>query len=224
MSTPETDATSWQAAIPRLSDDGLLLAELSHRVRNEVCASIAAMRLSLSRKGTVGRESMARAAIGRLEGFGEVLGVMSVAPGGSVSLRPALERMCEGLVQGRAGLEGTMISVDATDVRVSGDAAQRIMMVAHELVHNALRHAMDGRRGLLAVVLRGSAREVRLAVIDDGPGIQRDSGSSGSGMGAPIVAEIVRRCGGTIECRSGADGTKVRVRMPGTPVVTASGV
>lgn len=223
MSTPDTKPTTWQAAMPQLSDDGLLLAELSHRVRNEVCASIAAMRLSLSRRGTLGREGMVRAAIGRLEGFGEVLGVMAAAPGATVSLRPALERMCEGLVQGRAGIQRTMVSVDATDVRVCGDAAQRIMMVAHELVHNALRHAMDGRRGMLAVVLRGSAQEVRLAVIDDGPGIRRGSGNGGSGMGSPIVAELVRRGGGTIECRSGADGTKVRVRMPGTPVVTVSG-
>lgn len=222
MSTPDTKPTTWQAAMPHLSDEGLLLAELSHRVRNEVCASIAAMRLSLSRKAMLGREGMVRAAIGRLEGFGEVLGVMTVAPGATVSLRPALERMCEDLVQGRAGLEQTMVSVDATDVRVCGDAAQRIMMVAHELVHNALRHAVDGRRGMLAVVLRGSSQEVRLTVIDDGPGIRRGSGTGGSGMGSSIVAELVRRSGGTIECRSGADGTKVRVRMRGTPVVTVS--
>ena len=97
-------------------------------------------------------------------------------------------------------------------------------MVAHELIHNALRHAMEGRSGMLAVVLRGSAQEVRLAVIDDGPGIRRGSGNGGSGMGSPIVAELVRRGGGTIECRSGADGTKVRVKMPGTPVVTVSGM
>lgn len=223
MSTPETSPTTWHAALPQMSDEGLLLAELSHRIRNEVCASIAAMRLSLSRKGTLGREGMVRGAIGRLEGFSEVMGVMSVPPGATVGLRPALERMCEGLVRGRIGLEQAMVSVDATDVRVTGEVAQRVLMVAHELVHNAVRHALDGRRGLLAVVLRGSAREVRLAVIDDGPGIWRGSGSRGSGMGSTIVAELVRRGGGTIECRSGADGTKVRVRMPGNPLVDVSG-
>lgn len=220
MTTPETDPITWHAAVPQLSDEGLLFAELSHRVRNEVCASIAAMHLSLSRKCTLGREGMVRAAIGRLEGFSEVLGVMSVPPGATVSLRPALERMCEGLVRGRIELEQAMVSVDATDVRVTGDVAQRFLMVAHELVHNAIRHALDGRRGLLAVVLRGNAREVRLAVIDDGPGIRRSAGAGGSGMGSPIVAELVRRGGGTIEVRSSADGTKVRVRMPGTPHAT----
>lgn len=221
MSTFQMPPTTWEAAMPRMSDEGLLLAELSHRVRNEVCASIGAMRLSLSRTGTRGREAMVRAAIGRLEAFGEVLGIMSVAPGKTVSLRPALERMCEGLKQGRAGLEQTLVSVDAVDVRVTGDAAQRIMMIAHELVHNAMRHALDGRRGLLAVVLRGNSREVRLAVIDDGPGIRRGSGNGGSGMGSPIVSELVRRCGGSIDCRSSSEGTRVRVSLPGTSVITA---
>lgn len=222
MSGSEMPATTWEMAIPKMSDDGLLLAELSHRVRNEVCASIAAMRLSLSRKGMLGRECMVRAAIGRLEGFGEVLGLMTVAPGEIVRLGPALVRMCEGLKQGRAGLEQALISVDATEVRLTGEAARRIMMVAHELVHNALRHAMDGRNGLLAVVLRGDSKEVRLAVIDDGPGIRRGSGNGGSGMGSPIVSELVRRAGGSIDCRSGRNGTRVRVRLPGTAVITAS--
>lgn len=223
MSTSDTNPTSWDAAIPRMSDDALLSAELSHRVRNEVCASIAAMRLSLSRSGSNGREDMVRAAIGRLEGFGEVLGIMSVPSGETIRLRPALERMCQGLMQGRSGLEQTMTSVDATDVRVTGDVGQRILMVAHELVHNAMRHALDGRRGMLMIVLRSNAREVRLAVIDDGPGFRRGTGNGGSGMGSPIVAELVRRGGGTIECRSGANGTKVRIRMPVAPVITVSG-
>jgi len=216
-----TSANAWIAAVRHLSDDGLLLAELSHRVRNEVSASIASMHLAVSRKAIQGREIMVRGAIARLEAFGEVLRIMSVAPGETVCLRPGLERMCEGLRQGRAGLEQTMISVDATDVRVTGATAQRIMMIAHELVQNAMRHALDGRRGMLAVVLRGNARELRLAVTDDGPGIRRGSGNGGNGMGSPIVAELVRRTGGSIDCRSGADGTRVRVRLPGASVITA---
>lgn len=214
---------NWNAAIPAMSTDGLLLAELSHRVRNEVCASIGAMRLSRSRRGVAGREEMVDAAIARLEAFGEVLGVMSVPPGKAFRLKEPLERMCDGLRQGRAGLERAMVTVDAADVLVTGEAGQRIMMIAHELVHNAMRHAMDGRRGLLAVVLRGNSREVRLAVVDDGPGIRRGSGNGGSGMGSIIVEELVRRGGGSIDCSTGEAGTRVRVRMPGTSVISRHG-
>jgi two-component sensor histidine kinase len=221
MSTSDMLAATWHAAMPKMSDEALLFAELSHRVRNEVCASIAAMRISLSRKGRPSREDLVSAAIARLEGFGEVLGVMAVAPGATVNLRPALERMCQGLKQGRAGLEHTLISVDATNVRVTGEAAQRIMMIAHELVHNAMRHALDGRRGMLAVILRGDTQEVSLAVVDDGTEIRRGSGNGGSGMGSPIVIELVRRGGGTIDCRSGEQGTRVRVRLPGTSIINA---
>lgn len=223
MQTPRVPASSWGSAVSQLSDEGLLLAELSHRVRNEVCASVAAMRLSLSRKGPQGREAMVQAAIGRLEAFGQVLTVMTVAPDDTVNLGPALERMCEGLKQGRAGLEKTMISVDAVDVRLRGEAAQPIMMIAHELVHNAMRHALDGRHGMLAIVLRGSDQDVRLAVIDDGPGIRRGSGGGGLGMGSPIVEELVRRSGGSIDCRSSDRGTRVRVRMPRTQVINVTG-
>lgn len=219
----DKSAGGWAVAMPHMSDEGLLLAELSHRVRNEVCASVAAMQLSLSRRNASGREDMVRAAISRLEGFGEVLGVMAVAPGETVNLKPVLIRMCEGMQRGRSGLADALITVDASDVRVSGDAAARIMMVAHELVHNAMRHALDGRRGMLAVVLRGHSNEVRLAIIDDGPGIRRGAASGGTGMGSPFVEELVRRGGGSISSRSSARGTHVRVRMMGTPVVNAAG-
>jgi len=220
MDAMDSPSNSWDIAIPRMSDEGLLLAEMSHRVRNEVGASIAAMRLSLKRKRASGREAMVRSAIGRLEGFGELLGLMSVPPNCAVNLAPALQRMCECLLQGRSGVNGTVISVDASAVWMTSESAQRVLMIAHELLHNAIRHALDGRNGMLAIVLRANPQEVRLAVIDDGPGIRRGSGNGGSGMGSPITSELVRRAGGQIECRTSADGTKVRVCLPGTAVVT----
>lgn len=179
MQDSDVPTTGWTRAIPRMSEEALLLAELSHRVRNEVSASIAAMWLSLSRNAPAGRDDMVRAAIGRLEGFGELLGVMTVSPGDAVDLGPLLERMCQGLARGRVGLDRTAISVDAGEVVVAGAVAQRILMIAHELIHNAMRHALEGRRGLLAIVLRADSRSIRLAVVDDGPGVDRSSPAVG---------------------------------------------
>ena len=215
-------ASGWERDVPSMTDDGLLLAELSHRVRNEVSSALAAMHIALSRRTSKGRDDMVRAAVGRLEGFGEILKLLTTSSDECVNLKDALQAMCDGLGGSRPGLEQTMITVDASRVLVDPGVAQRLLMIAHELVHNAMRHALDGRRGMLAVVLRSSSREIRLAVVDDGPGIRDGSGNRGSGMGGPIVAELVRRSGGQIDCRTGVDGTRVRVRMPMAPVITVT--
>jgi two-component sensor histidine kinase len=107
-----------------------------------------------------------------------------------------------------------MVSLDMAETIVDGDTARRVMMIAAELVQNAICHALENRRGTLGIVLRHDDREVRLAVIDDGPGIRAGAETRGSGMGRHIVAELVRRGGGELKCESGPRGTSIRVSMP----------
>jgi signal transduction histidine kinase len=97
------------------------------------------------------------------------------------------------------------------------------------LLHNALKFASDG--GAVTAAVRRDGRDVRLAVIDDGPGFSpaalthaaerfwRDehvrSGEAGSGLGLAIVKAIVERAGGSLILgnRPGG-GAEVVVRLP----------
>lgn len=214
MRGSEAARSGWDVEMERMGDAELMAAELSHRVRNEVAAAAAALQLALVRDAEEGREHMIRLALRRLEGFGQVLDSLTVPAESAVAVQPALEAMCRGVWDGRIGLDDAMLVVTASQMLVDAHTAQRVMMVGYELLHNAIRHAAEGSRGMVAVILRGDSRTLRLSVIDDGPGTELPSVRAGSGMGTTIVQELVRRAGGRIERPKGKSGTEIVVSIP----------
>jgi signal transduction histidine kinase len=101
--------------------------------------------------------------------------------------------------------------------------------VLTNLVDNAVRHAVG--RVELAVAVDGGFHLV--TVVDDGPGVPdadrervfdrftrlddaraRDSG--GAGLGLAIVAELVRRHGGSVRLADAGPGLRVELRLPAT--------
>lgn len=210
----EAPVGGWDSMLPTVSEDRLLLLESVHRTNNEVAAALAALGMIRPARGSRLRWRLLAAAIERLEGFAEVNRVLALPVGVPVALSVELERLCAGLGAARREVARSGISLDLGEIVVDGATARRVLLIAAELVHNAIRHALEGRKGSLSVVLRRDARDVMLGVVDDGPGMEGSSGTSGSGMGGPIVAELVRRADGVIECRSGPDGTRFHVALP----------
>jgi signal transduction histidine kinase len=126
------------------------------------------------------------------------------------------------------------VSVADAEVRV-GDLPQivsdriAVEQIFSNLVENALKYLQDGRPGSIVV---GSAREgasIRVDVTDNGRGIAahdlervfelfRRAGNQnrpGEGIGLAHVRALVRRLGGTIECRSVlGQGSTFSVRLP----------
>lgn len=197
-----------------MSDDGLLLQEHVHRVANELSAALAALRLVRPAGDSRARWRLLAAAVERLEGFAAVNRALALPTAAPVRLSAEMERMCVGLGAARRAIGASRIELDVRDFVVDGATARRVLMVAAELVHNAIRHALEGRDGLVRVSLRLQAREVVLGVEDDGPGMAPGAPTRGAGMGGFIVGELVRRAGGTMECATGPGGTAFLVAIP----------
>jgi two-component system sensor histidine kinase CpxA len=107
-----------------------------------------------------------------------------------------------------------------------------IWRAVENLLRNAVRHT-DPDRGVVLTLDAGRRKAQWLIQVRDfGPGVpeeevekifkpfyrvqeSRDRGSGGHGLGLSIAANAVRRHGGTIDARNGADGgLVVRVRLP----------
>ena len=113
---------------------------------------------------------------------------------------------------------------DGLLVRIVPDELDRVLT---NLVDNAVRHART------EVLLRADAEneQVKITVMDDGPGIPaadrervfgrftrlddaRASDQGGAGLGLAIVAELIRRNGGTVLLADAEPGLRVEIRLP----------
>ena len=115
---------------------------------------------------------------------------------------------------GRA--HGIPVTVSAACVEGLSPACEAALYrVAQEALHNALRHAAaSGVRLSLSRV----ARQVVLEVSDDGRGFGAEGESraaSSGGLGLDSMRERAAAAGGTLTIRSDANGTVVRMTVPG---------
>lgn len=112
---------------------------------------------------------------------------------------------------------------DAAPVTVSGDP-DGLRRVAVNLIDNAVRHARTGVRVAVADGQRGEQPTVVITVTDDGRGVapeerervfdrfyrvnaSRSRESGGTGLGLPIVRDLVRAHGGSVRLTTPPSGT-----------------
>lgn len=218
-----TSATGRADHLRAASEDRLLLAEATHRTAGEASSALAALHLIRAARGSRVRWRLLEQAIDRLEGFAAATRILSTTFSGEVDVGDALERLGNALASGRFVRNGGRLVLAFGEVWVDGPAARRVLLVAFELMTNAVRHALGERGGELRVQLWRDRDEVLLLVSDDGPGLAERSGTSGTGFGEGIVAELVRRCGGRLDCSTGGRGTTFQVRMPAVADPSADG-
>ena len=209
------DAT-WDRIAPSLSDDALLLAETAHRTLNEISAALAALSLLRAGRGLEDRVGLLDGAIARLNGFAAATRLLAGPWCGDVDLVGRTEELWRATVDARRAAESSMLVLDPGCGRVPSAVGRRALLVLAELMSNALRHAVADGRGTIAVVVSRCAGGLLLAVEDDGPGLPPGGARREGGMGGPIVSELVRRGGGTIEYETGPRGTAFRVVLPVT--------
>lgn len=144
--------------------------------------------------------------------------------------------------EGVAAARDIRLRCDAPEGRhiLHGDPSA-VSVLLDNLVTNAIKYNREG--GTVRVELEQDAGELRVRVVDDGPGIPEDARDflfdeffrvgggtaghpSGSGLGLPICRRIVSEMGGVIEVTSElGQGSTFTVRLPdGSAAPTQPGV
>lgn len=103
------------------------------------------------------------------------------------------------------------LTFQSDHVEVSPDDAVNVGVVVNELVSNAAKYAFDeGQKGTVAVVLEKLPDGYSITVSDDGRGIVKDAGPTGTGLGMRIVSAITRSLGTSLESLDCEQGTAHR--------------
>jgi PAS domain S-box-containing protein len=195
---------------------GMLLQELTHRVKNSL--QIIAAMVSIEARGHKSGEGKAalERVSHRINALGQLYSQLSKTNTvEAVDAATYLDELCRDLIASVHKEGGTSIVLE-TDIEselLPTDRAITIGLMVNELVMNAIKHAFpDDTKGTVLVTLKRAAGELRLTVSDDGKGV--DPRRADSGLGGRLIEGFAHQLGGQLRRESGNKGTTVCLTLP----------
>lgn len=212
---------SMEHRAPAAESDGvwLVLAELNHRVGNELQAALSALRLARRELASDKPGRFIEDAVVRLQCFGDVHQLLD-RQRSQGRLAQRLEALCRVTSLAKGAPLGVRLALTLDDVDVDEETAWTICVVAFELMTNAFKHAFPGSLpGVVSVALRQDGDEVLLSVTDNGVGTGAHGRAAGTiwqtpGFGSGIVTQLAERLGGSVTRVSGPTGTIATFSAP----------
>ena len=197
----------------------LMLKELNHRIKNNFMAVLGLVRLSSAGRGEAERNALEETA-GRIEAIAKVHEQLEEAPelGDAVDLGAYLADLADSFREGF--LAGTAVSLEVeaeSGIVVGIKGAVSIGFMVNELLMNARKHAFpEGRQGRIKVrVGRGGGGGARVAVSDDGVGMEPGRDNEGHSLGSTIVRSMAEGLRAALELDSAPGrGTTWTITLP----------
>ena len=195
---------------------GMLLQELTHRVKNSLqCIAAMVMIEARSHKGGEGKDALERVSH-RITALGQLYSKLSKADTvEAVDAATYLDELCRDLIASlyKEGDASVVLKTDIESAFLPTDQAIPIGLIVNELVTNAVKYAFPGEaKGTVTVMLKRGSGELRLTVADDGQGA--DPRRADSGLGSRLVDGFAQQLGGRVERKSDRRGTAVYLILP----------
>lgn len=197
----------------------LLVAEVHHRVRNNLQIISSLLNLQASRLSDPTARAEFLAVRSRIRALATLYRHLETTTERDVvRLRPFLDELAVQLFDALGEPAGSRIAlqVQAPDLEMTADRAVPFALVLTELLTNALKFAFpDGRQGRIDALVELVGDDVRLVVQDDGVGRTDEVPEDGKpGLGTRLVDGFARQLGATVERSYEPSGTRVELRFP----------
>ena len=205
-------------------DVALLMAEFSHRVKNDLARVAAIMGLQAS-GAPADIAAALQAAANRVRVIAKVHDRLARHDGKVlVDAHDFLHDLVRDLRTSIADLRPVGLFLEGEHHMLSVSRAGAVGLIANELITNALKHAFPGDRdGIVRVGFYRDGPDFRLVVADDGismastpPGELQEDPAQRGGMGRRLVRALAAQIGGRVEMSrtSASDGTTHTLRFP----------
>lgn len=194
----------------------VLLAELNHRVKNNLQLIISFLQLSKIRADGQEAKDLLQAAIGRIKGVGAIQDELHKNVSGMIDLGEYLPSLARTALTVESNGSATLLA-ETQSVRVPFQTASNLGLIVNELVTNSIKHAGAAAQGTVILrVAKIDAGAVEISVADRGPGFSADTPTDSSpavARGHGLIDALTRRCGGTL-VRENRGGAVVRITIP----------
>jgi two-component sensor histidine kinase len=213
------NARLYEQATERAQFLSSLMAEVHHRIRNNLQTVIGFLAMQLTDERNISRTQALEESIQRIRTIALVHGLLSEEQMGSVDMKEVARSICE-MARQQMVEPGRNIGWGVAGARLllPSHRATSLALAINELVTNAFRHAFGGReKGRVTVSLQQDSDRYLIQVRDDGIGLPEGfDPAQGAGMGLRVVRGVVEQdLGGRFELRGGkGEGVTARLTLP----------
>ncbi|MEA3054037.1 MAG: hypothetical protein QOG72_2940 [Sphingomonadales bacterium] len=182
---------------------GLLFAELNHRIKNNMQMLYALLAAARRESGSEDARDALDEAARRVAAVAAAQTALYQSDNLSRFDSQAFMTSVCAAAAGACG-DGVRVDLDADAGKLANDSAVPLALILNELIANAAKYGADAdRRGAIRVELKGAEGRFTLVVEDDGPGFDlSEVRRRSSGLG--LVMGLARQIGGTFRVEPGA--------------------
>lgn len=194
----------------------VLLAELNHRVKNNLQLILSFLQISKMRAVTDEAKRLMQAAIRRVQGVGILQDEMYKGADSSVDLASYLATLARSVIN-IEGSDGVELVPETQPMKAPYELASNLGLVVNELVTNSLKHSGSTALKIMLRLRRKEDGSAELVVADNGAGFSAEmidgSHRSGGVGGYALVDALARRCRASL-IRENDNGAVVKVIFP----------
>lgn len=189
----------------------VLLAELNHRVKNNLQLVIAFLQLAGARAQGHEARDLVEATINRILGVGLVQEYLHQSKTGQVDLAEYLPSLGEAVLASEGG-DTAKLLIEMDSLWVSFQLASNLGLVLNELITNSIKHGGPSAFPIKLTLQASSDHRAVLTIADNGQGFPQNALSTRPGIsqGTGIIDALARRLKATIE-RYNEGGAQVRL-------------
>jgi two-component sensor histidine kinase len=198
-----------------ISNERVLLREITHRVNNEFASAIQVVSFTAARSSDRNVKAALTGVMEKLYNYARVHHALQMpASDNCIDASAYLRSLCDSI--SRSKLENSNIELVLVECpfQMSSERCWVMGMVVAELITNAVRHAFDGRDGTIEVECRPSGAFVECRVSDNGSASSADA-SPGSGL--RIIKALAESLGAGFQFNHGEAGSLAVLTIPVEP-------
>jgi two-component sensor histidine kinase len=192
-------------------EEHLLLQELTHRINNELAATIGFVTLTAAKSGSDEVKLALAGVIQHVNDFARVYRALQVpASDDWIDAARYLRELCLSISRAKLQHRDIELALSESPLQLHASRCWRLGMIVSELIANASRHAFGGGGGKIHVELLNRGAFVECSVSDNGSGLE----GVRPGRGFKISQSLAQGLDGKIGYRFGPQGTSATLSFP----------
>lgn len=202
-------------SIPSISNERLLLREITHRINNEFASAIQVVSFTAARSSDRNVKAALAGVMEQLHNFARVHHALQMpASDDCIDAAAYLRSLCDSISRSKLQSRNVELVLVELPFQMSSERCWMMGMIVAELITNAVRHAFDGRGGTIEVECRRSGAFVECRVSDNG---SASSADVRPGSGLKIIGALAQGLGASFKFNFGEDGSQAVLIIPVEP-------